>query len=268
MKQLLMLGLMAPLLAQAYSSGPPDGRTGAPGEGNCTQCHSGTVNSGDGSFLLDGPAVYEPGETYTLTATLQDPGQSRWGFELTDQGTGTLDTIDGTTQVSGGQYIKQTSSGTFNGTDDGPVAWSFEWTAPEAGTGDVGIFAAGNAANGNGGTSGDFIYLSSITIEESTALGEHARPASVLLLENAPNPFNPTTELRFELAQGGPVQLEIYDLGGRMVNSLLQGLLPAGTHAVAWDGRSSAGNAVPSGVYLARLVASGEQRLHRMTLLK
>ena len=80
----LLMGMTA--LVWAFSSEPPDHRAGnPPGNQNCTACHSSfTVNSGDGSFFIDNvPSEYTPDETYTITVTLSDPGQSRWGFELT-----------------------------------------------------------------------------------------------------------------------------------------------------------------------------------------
>ncbi len=81
MKYAALILFLVPTLAFSYSGGPPNGYTGAPGEGNCTQCHSSNaLNSGNGSFSIDGPAEYVPGQTYTLTLTLQDPGQGSLGL--------------------------------------------------------------------------------------------------------------------------------------------------------------------------------------------
>ena len=114
--------------ALAFSSGPPDGYTNAPGENNCTACH-GTfpLNSGSGMLTLEGlPENYTPGETYDLTLTLSDPDAMRWGFELTvieDGGTGapssgTLTATDAGTQISSSgnrSYLKHNSGGTAPG---------------------------------------------------------------------------------------------------------------------------------------------------------
>lgn len=169
---LLVMGLSA--IVWAFSGGPPDGRAGNP-PGNMTcktsGCHNSfALNSGDGSFSIDGvPGEYTPGNTYTITVTLSDPGQKRWGFELTvlegsNQQAGAIIVTDNTnTQLSDNMgtnpdYIKQRSAGTFAGTNDGPVSWSFDWIAPDAAAGDVTFYAAGNAANNNGTASGDYIY--------------------------------------------------------------------------------------------------------------
>jgi len=99
-----------------------------------------------------------------------------------------------------------------------------------------------------------------------TAAPETPR-AAARLLPNRPNPFNPRTEIRFELVRDGAPRLAVYDVRGQLVRQLLAGgPLAAGPHAVVWDGRDDAGREAPSGLYLARLVA-GDIRLERKLLL-
>ena len=74
------------------------------------------------------------------------------------------------------------------------------------------------------------------------------------LLPNVPNPFNPATELRFELDRPGGVELDIYDTRGFLVRSLVSGRFDAGPHGVTWDGSDRSGHQVASGVYQVRLV--------------
>lgn len=85
---------------------------------------------------------------------------------------------------------------------------------------------------------------------------------------NAPNPFNPRTELRFGLAAAGPVRLEVFDARGWRVRALLDAGLGAGDHVATWDGRDDRGLAAPSGTYLARLVAGGVTRQQKMQLVR
>lgn len=73
--------------------------------------------------------------------------------------------------------------------------------------------------------------------------------AAARLLPNAPNPFNPATELRFALDLPGEAALNVYDLQGRLVRAFTAARFEAGTHAVTWDGRDASGRAVASGVY-------------------
>jgi len=88
-------------------------------------------------------------------------------------------------------------------------------------------------------------------------------PASGTLMVNYPNPFNPTTQLRFTLDEPGFVTLEVFDVRGRYVGTLLAEELPAGEHAVTWRATG-----MPSGVYLGRLVAGARASTRRMVLLK
>ncbi len=63
----------------------------------------------------------------------------------------------------------------------------------------------------------------------------------------------PRTTIRFSLAEGGPARLEIYDVSGRRVRSLVDAPQTAGSHEVVWDGTNDAGDPVPSGVYWSQL---------------
>lgn len=88
------------------------------------------------------------------------------------------------------------------------------------------------------------------------------------LLPAVPNPFNPSTTLRFELARSGLVELAVYSLDGRRVRSVFSGTLEAGVHERSWDGRGETGRPAASGVYLVRLRTSHSTDLQRILLLK
>ena len=88
------------------------------------------------------------------------------------------------------------------------------------------------------------------------------------LLQNRPNPFNPTTEIAFTLASEASVSLRVYTVDGRLVRTLFRGPAPAGLNRFAWDGRNAAGVAVPSGLYLYRLVTPEATQTRKMMLLK
>ncbi|MBN1825681.1 MAG: hypothetical protein JW958_05385 [Candidatus Eisenbacteria bacterium] len=93
-------------------------------------------------------------------------------------------------------------------------------------------------------------------------------PAAVRLLGNAPNPFNPTTTVRFAMDRAGPVRLSVIDPAGRLVTVLLNRSLGTGEHAVTWDGRDRSGRPAASGVYLLRLEGDGASGARKMTLLR
>ena len=161
----------------AYGSnpvGPPDSLTGAPTEGNCTQCHVGNeLNASGGSLMLTTPETYIPNEVYTIVVNLSRAGQSRWGFQMTAldaegarAGSFAINAAANTqvSEAANKQYIKHTPAGTSQGTNDAH-SWEFQWTAPDADIGPITFYAAGNAANGDFGTIGDYIYTAQ---EEST----------------------------------------------------------------------------------------------------
>ncbi|MBT5057837.1 MAG: T9SS type A sorting domain-containing protein [Gemmatimonadetes bacterium] len=94
-----------------------------------------------------------------------------------------------------------------------------------------------------------------------------AVPAQPGLEQNYPNPFNPTTVIPFDLSAAGPVRLDIYNVLGQPVRSLVDGILPAAHHEVVWDGLDARGHGVAAGVYIYRLQAPGVSRTRKMLLL-
>ena len=175
-----------PVLIYAYSGGPDPGYSGVPGEANCTSCHSGTVNSGPGSVSVAFPGgqTYTPGVTQRLTVTVADPDQRRWGFQLTVRRAadpaamaGTLSPADGNSQTicataalvqtacssSTLQYVEHTSGGTRNG-QLRSATFDVDWTPPATDSGNLVVYVAGNAANGDGTNSNDHIYTKTYTL--------------------------------------------------------------------------------------------------------
>ena len=93
--------------------------------------------------------------------------------------------------------------------------------------------------------------------------------ATLALRPAAPNPMAGSTMLAFELPARAEVRLEIFDLLGRRVRTLAQGLpLEAGAHRLAWDGRDDSGRPANQGVYRCRLEAGGEWRATSLVLLR
>jgi hypothetical protein len=89
------------------------------------------------------------------------------------------------------------------------------------------------------------------------------------LEQNIPNPFNPGTQIQFELSQHEKVQLAVYDVSGRRVRTLINRAMPgAVTHSVTWNGRDQYNREVPSGIYLYRLQTPTVDIRRKMTLLR
>jgi len=93
-------------------------------------------------------------------------------------------------------------------------------------------------------------------------------PAVTRLYPATPNPFNPNTAIKFEVASAGNVKLDVFDVQGRRVAGLYEGDLAAGPHVMVWNGRGLSGDVLPSGVYIARLLAGGETASQRLVLMK
>jgi len=271
MKKLLALSLLilSPSIILAYSTGPPNGETGAPGEGTCHDCHTSfPLNSGNGSLSIEGPANFDPGQTYMISVHLSDPGQVRWGFEFTPLTMGSITITDHThTQVqtsNGKPYVKHTSTGTYDNTPDGPTTWSFNWTAPVDPPSEITFYAAGNASNSSSDPIGDYIYTTSfVTTLTPSGINDDVKTPGLLSLGNYPNPFNASTNITYELPNAGHVDLDIYNIAGQHIASLVNSYQEAGVKAVNWNGSGAT-----SGIYFYRLTFEGQTHSQRMTLLK
>jgi hypothetical protein len=112
----------------------------------------------------------------------------------------------------------------------------------------------------------DFVFK--VFTPELSAVPLPIQTSTVVLHQNVPNPFNPSTVIRYELASPARVELQIYDLAGRLVRTLQAGDETAGRHELSWQGRDEAGRPVATGVYLYRLRAGNEVETRRMVLTK
>ncbi len=146
----------------------PLGRTGAPGESSCAGCHSGGTYSGEMIFEFgdENATEYIPGETYTITFT-GDYDAPRYGFSITvldeaESPVGDFNLVNENNTsygslANGRQYVGHKGADATN-------AWTFEWTAPQNPAGSVTFYYIINAANGDGGTGGDYIETGSTSI--------------------------------------------------------------------------------------------------------
>lgn len=147
------------------SNNPPNGKTGAPGEGICTECHSANAGGYNGDLNISGiPSNIVAGETYTLTLTTSYSSGNpvKTGFQMVclnssnnNCGTFSNPSSNTTLTASGGRtYFEHNPAANFNGS--GSISWTVDWTAP-AGPNNLAItfYAISIIANGNNGTSGD-----------------------------------------------------------------------------------------------------------------
>ena len=113
-------------------------------------------------------------------------------------------------------------------------------------------------------------YSGILTIDTVSAVNDDASapPPATILATIYPNPFNPRTVIAFELAETGPIELAIYDLGGRLVRVMESGTQSAGRHESTWDGQDNAGRAVPTGTYFCRLSTAQGSQTRKLTLAR
>jgi len=129
---------------------------------------------------------------------------------------------------------------------------------------------------------GEYYYVvSAMDIHENE--GEHSEVASVVLLslldvngmpeeytlhQNFPNPFNPTTTLRYDLPEDAMTTIAVYDMMGRLVQTLVSGNKAAGYHSLKWDATNKYGSPVSAGVYIYSIQAGNHRDIKKMILLK
>lgn len=110
------------------------------------------------------------------------------------------------------------------------------------------------------------------TSSVSTGVGDEDELPSIEFLglhPNEPNPFNPTTRIRYDVPAGaGQISLRVYDVTGRQVRTLIDGFETEGRKSLVWDGRDDRGRQVASGVYYAVLLSEEVRLTQKMTLLK
>ncbi len=145
-------------------------------------------------------------------------------------------------------------------------------TPPSAREGAAGVYDAEGdrmvVFGGRDGTPNNEVWALENLSGTVTHAGAAPPAATDALAQNVPNPFNPATAIRYELAAPGTVALRVYDVRGRLVRTLVDASQSAGPHAVTWDGRDDGGRPAASGVYFYRLDAGRSVLSKKMVLVE
>ena len=270
--------VLFPLVASSNIGGARGSNTGAPitslfNEQTCTSadCHEdATVDSGPGQVLIEAPATYTPGQPLTFKVRVEETSRQTFGFQVAVKAVndsidfydhvGTLEVIDANkTKVIVQNYVTHTEAGIDQN------EWMVRWTAPSGEMRPVTIYAAGNAANGDGEKTGDHIYTTNwmMTADVSTATEEEPTPHAFTLERAFPNPFSTSTTVRYALYQAAPVTLAVYDALGRRVRLLDMGMQAAGSHEVRLGAEGLA-----AGLYLYELRTPQARETRPMMVMK
>ena len=260
-----VVGIMNAPETHSRPEGAPVQASGAPADNNRTcatsGCHSGSASDRDGLITSNVPSTgYIPGETYTMTVSITEAGISKWGFQATAQnsagdlqGTYTLTNAAQTrlaAGTNGAKYVTHTTAGNSGST--GSKTWSFDWTAPAAGTGTVNFYTAAMASNNNGGTAGDLVYKDQLVLEEDLTTSAASTNAA-LSFNVFPNPTAGQEIVITTSKSSQASRLVIYNALGGIVKSEN---FAAGQHKVDVS-------KIPAGLYFIWLDQAGEKSMKR-----
>ena len=184
--------------------------------------------------------------------------------------------------VVAGPHAKYKGSGTIDGSGD----YGFMVTATDgevSGGGGVDTFRIkiwesatedlvydNQMGDGDDGNATDAIEGGSITIHNGAGAAKLASgPEAVTFgVENYPNPFNPSTTIRYSLPEASEVRLTVYNVQGQQIRNLVSGQQEAGVYSVQWDGHDAVGRQVATGLYLYRLQAGQNVAIRKMVFAK
>lgn len=184
---------------------------------------------------VDAPEYFTPGGSVTCHVTMDD--QPVAGYPVT-------------------VALGQTHYETFYSDNDGAIAIEFSVDDTVAVTVTVIV---------DGAVAGRAVMQPSISAD---ADDDDLIPHRFELRQNYPNPFNPATTISFSLTRRQKVTLEIYDILGRVVTRLIDGMQESGEHSIEWDGTDRDGRAVASGIYLYRIVGEEGTSCRKMSLVR
>lgn len=235
-----------------YPGGSPGGYTGSPGDSkNCTYCHGGTATNALGWITSDIPLQgYIPGETYTITVTVSGTGDK--GFEVSPQDEegnllGTLVDAAGVHLVSGNKAVTQDNSSSAN-----PKVWTFQWVAPDPGTGQVKFYGAFTVNK-------PVTKLSVLAVQEDQSVGITETMAYEVKV--FPNPARESLSISLISAQAGHTHISIISATGMVMQ--VQAHLRQGENLI----RIELPDDMPSGIYFVRLQAGENLETRRFVKL-
>lgn len=250
-------------------AGSPGGRTGAPGDGVCTQCHAGAVQSGTGfntvTLMEGGVSVtdYEPNTTYQVHVSMATINPKN-GFEIValnpnNAAAGTWTVTDATntkTITSGGKTrVTHKTAGTSL------ASWSFNWTAPSTNVGTVTFFLATNQTNSSSSETGDIIRTSQHPFGSTAGIQENTGKVETSIAYLAS-----TNSLNIQLNSkvDGSVFVNVVDVNGKSVFTENMGTVSAGESALA----VRLNNELNSGIYLVHVSVDNNMTMKKIFISK
>lgn len=202
--------------------------SGAPGETNCTACHSGSANTGSGilEFHVGNDSTYIPGQTYTCNVKMTQAGIDKFGFvnlALKNSGNttiGTFNIIDSIKTrkyaLGGRNYFSHTPCGA-DADSIGEIQWTYSWTAPSTDVGSITFYISSLAANHDHDVTADYTYTHSIELdpETSSKINESYESSNSLIV--FPNPISDFISIAYENLISAETEIKLLDMQGRTI---------------------------------------------------
>ena len=246
-------------------------------DGNMFVANHGSISDGAGGNISKIEALSPPAPSVAIDIK---PGSDENPINLKSKGVIPVailtnadfdaSTVDGSSVVFAGASTAHGGGHLEDVDGDGDTDWvgHFRTQDTSIGPGDTEASLTGETTDGQALEGSDFL-----TIPKGSGKGKARKPALgggelTFGVDNYPNPFNPTTTIRYSLPEAAQVRLAIYNVLGQEVRVLVDAVENAGIYSAKWDGRDAFGHEVTTGMYLYRLEAGSNLAVRKMMLVK
>lgn len=247
--------LLGSLLLAGRSAARPTGITGLAQSATGCSCHSSTPNeNGLATVAITGPQIVAPGAIANYTISVSGgPASTKGGFNLV---------ADSGTLVPGPDC--QLLNGQLTHFSPDYRTWHFSWQAPSTGGGGS-FYAVAQAVDASGTNRGDSWNWYGGAVNTPfpitlgvTGIGDPLTASFAQLSAGVPNPFVSTLSVGFYLPAAGSIRMDVLDVRGRLVTTLVTGVVTSGNHKATWNGRDDLGKPMAAGLYFVRLRSMGQ----------
>ena len=227
------------------------------------------ISTDDGGYLVGGWELPSDHNSFFLTTKLVKiaaSGEVLWTFMIdsTSMPKTTLDQV-------GDHYLFNSGDMLYSFWNDSVPEWSqtlnFIYSVGHpVGENQYATYGIGFSINPY--FFGNQLAIYQLPFETGIAAGDPVVPTGVRLFPAYPNPFNPSTTIRYELPQTESVNVSIYNVQGRLISELTNQVQSAGRYAIQWSGKDNSGRHIPSGIYLCKLATPNYSQTKKLILLK
>lgn len=256
-----VIGFLTSLSVYLYASSTGmTGRTKKTTMNGCS-CHDDTSNP-EVVVTISGPDTVTVNQTKQYSLTVSKSSKSGAGLDIAAK-FGSLNPVSGNIRLSNGELTHNSNIPMSNGT----VTVQFNYTAPSTAGTDT-LYATGLATNSDNSNSGDdwnWAPNKRIIVKNSVGITpvSNTVPASFGLSQNFPNPFNPSTSIRFDVPKSAYVKLKVFDVSGKILDVLVNENLKQGTYEISWNASKYS-----SGIYFYSLETKDFSQTKKMMMIK